>query len=101
MKRLIVPLTLLAVLPVAAWMLRSAEAAPALKEGPPKWEYKAVHRSTLISTAKKVTETDQEDKNLTHALNMLGDEGWQLAEIDNRVQQGVPTITIYLFRRPK
>lgn len=101
MKRFIVPLTLLAVLPVAAWMLRPAEADPALKEGPPKWEYKAVHRSALISTAKKVTETDQEDKNLTHALNTMGDEGWQLAEIDNRATMGGGSITIYLFRRPK
>jgi hypothetical protein len=103
MKRYVIPITLLAVLPVTAWMLRPVEAAPALKEASPKWEYKAIYRDDLLKEGKKLVETDQEDKLLTAGLNPLGDEGWQIVatEVSSGAQFRGGQRIVYVFRRPK
>jgi len=101
MKRYVIPITLLAVLPLTAWMLRAAAAAPALKEGTPKWEYQAVFRYEIIKNGKKISEEDREDKQLTAGLNALGDEGWQLVEIDPGARNLGAQPMIFVFRRPK
>lgn len=99
MKRFVIPITLLAVLAITAWVIRPAAAAPALKEGTPKWEYKVVYRGELIKEGKKLLETGQEDKLLTAALNPLGEEGWQFVAIDPSAGQFAGPA--YVFRRPK
>jgi hypothetical protein len=99
MKRFVIPITILAVLATAALVLRPATAAPALKEGTPKWEYKVIDRSELVKEGKKLLGTGQEDKLLTAALNPLGDEGWQLVLIDSSTGQFAGSA--YVFRRPK
>ena len=99
MKRFVIPVIILAALATTAWVLRPAAAAPALKEGTPKWEYKVIDRSELVKEGKKLLETGREEKLLTAALNPLGDEGWQLVAIDSPPGQFAGPA--YVFRRPK
>jgi len=102
MKRYIIPIALLALLPLTAWTLRPAAAAPALKEGTPKWEYQAVFRYEIIKSGKKISEEDRDDKQLTVGLNALGGEGWQLVEIDTGAGRNLGAQPmIFIFRRPK
>jgi hypothetical protein len=99
MKRYILPLTLLVALMASVWLLRPAQAAPALT---PKWEHKMVERGELIKEGKKQLDSEKDDKLLVAALNVLGDEGWQLAGIEYYVGNGPGAYwTTYVFRRPK
>ncbi|SRR5579872_2771289 len=49
-----------------------------------KWEYRVVAKAELLELSQK--------KDLTAALNVLGDDGWELAAIDGAV---------YIFKRAK
>lgn len=97
MKRYAPVVLVIALVPLASWLMRPAAATPALKETSPKWEYKAIDRSKLYELGKKTVEK-QGDEQLTAGLNALGEEGWQLVAIDS-LPNGVRTF--YCFRRAK
>jgi hypothetical protein len=101
MKRYVLAAVFVAALITSGWFLRPAAAAPALKEGLPKWEYKVVHREELVKEGRRLVESGTDDKFFTAALNPLGEDGWQLVAIDPRPFNGGGGTSSYVFRRPK
>jgi hypothetical protein len=64
-----------------AWITLVVVAAPALGQGDvPRWEYRVLSKDEIVQLGKK---------DLTAGLNLLGDQGWELAAID----------ATYIFKR--
>ena len=46
-------------------------------------------------------ETRLKDPELAEKINQLGNEGWELVDVESRTQMGNTTKMIYFFKRPK
>jgi hypothetical protein len=82
------------VLFASLWAQNAEPGAPAdaPTDAPARWQHLALHaeKGGIVT-----------DPNLGRQINRLGDEGWELVDVETVIENGTTQKAVYFFKRPR